>query len=56
MDQRKRKLFKGKLDAKKNEILAAYEKNKNYGIEANGHCHCKHTPIRRDRRERSLAE
>ena len=36
MDQRKLKLFKGKLGAKKDEILAAYEKNKNYGMEANG--------------------
>ena len=36
MDQRKIKLFKAKLDAKKNEILAAYEKNKTYGMEANG--------------------
>ena len=36
MDQRRRKFFKGKLDAKKDEILAAYQKNKNYGIEANG--------------------
>ena len=36
MDQRKIKLFKEKLAAKKNEILAAYEKNKIYGMEANG--------------------
>ncbi len=36
MEQRKLKLFKEKLDAKKDEILAAYEKNKSYGMEANG--------------------
>ena len=36
MDQKKQKAFRDRLLLKKQEILAAYNKNKTYGMEADG--------------------
>jgi DnaK suppressor protein len=36
MDQKKQKAFRERLLLKKQEILAAYNKNKSYGMEADG--------------------
>lgn len=36
MDQKKLKLFRERLLARKQEILEAYKKNKTYGMEADG--------------------
>ena len=36
MDQKKQKAFRERLLQKKQEILAAYNKNKSYGMEADG--------------------
>jgi DnaK suppressor protein len=36
MDQKKMKVFQGKLETKKQEILETFTKNKSYGMEADG--------------------
>jgi DnaK suppressor protein len=36
MDRRKMKVFQGKLETKKQEIVETFTKNKSYGMEADG--------------------